>query len=387
MTTIQGEVAPGWEPVRDAFAANFTERGDVGAGCAVVHQGRLVVDLVGGSKDQARTQPYGPDTLQLVFSTTKGMTAICVALCLQRGWLRVDQRVRELWPDLPADVTVEQLMSHQAGLITVEPPLTLEQALDWDAVVKGLEGTTPEWEPGSTHGYHALTYGWLAGELVRRSDPQHRSLGQFFAEEVAAPLGLETWIGLPAAHEPRVSPMIPGPPPSDPAVLAMMLEMMGPASRGGRALSMSGTFGALAGEGMAWNLPQVHAAQIGAANGITNARSLARMYGATVAEVDGVRLLTPATVDEVRRPRVKAPDACLLAETSFGVGFMLDSAFNPLLSSGSFGHPGAGGSLGFADPDTQIGFGYVMNQMQTNLSADPRQGALIAAVRDCAAGA
>lgn len=382
MTTVQGEVAPGWEPVRDAFAANFDERGDVGAGVAVYHRGRLVVDLLGGHRDLDRTVPYGPDALQLVFSTTKGMTAVCVALCLQRGWLSTGTRVRDLWPELPADVTVEQLMSHQAGLVTVEPPLAFEQALDWDTVVKGLEGTEPLWAPGTAHGYHAVTYGWLAGELVRRSDPRGRSLGRFFAEEVAAPLGLETWIGLPASHEPRVAPLFPSAPPSDPAIVAMMEAMMGPSTTGGKALSMSGAFTPADGR-LVWNLPELHAAEIGAANGITNARSLARMYASTVSDVDGVRLLAPDTVADARTARSKAPDKCLLVETSFGIGFMLDTGFNPLLTPGSFGHPGAGGSLGFADPEAEVGFGYVMNQMQMGLAADPRQGALIAAVRSC----
>jgi len=382
MTTIQGEVAAGWEPVRDAFAANFTERGDLGAGVAVVHHGRLVVDLVGGHRDRDRTVPYGPDALQLVFSTTKGLTAVCVGLCLQRGWLSTTQPVRELWPELPAEVTVEQLMSHQAGLVTVEPPLTLAEALDWDTVVRGLEGTTPLWEPGTRHGYHAITYGWLAGELVRRSDPQHRSLGRFFADEVAGPLGLDTWIGLPASEELRVARLFGSAPPSDPALIEQLLATMGPATLGGRALSMSGAF-AMGGKDLPWNKPEVRAAQIGGANGVTNARSLARLYGSLVGSVDGVRLFDAATVELMRAPRVAGPDECLLAETSFGVGFMLDTAFNPLLGRGSFGHPGAGGSLGFADPETGIGFGYVMNQMQQNLSADPRQGALLDAIRAC----
>jgi CubicO group peptidase (beta-lactamase class C family) len=382
MTVIDGEVAPGWESVHDAFAANFAERGEVGAGVAVVHDGRLVVDLVGGHRDRDRSIPYGRDALQLVFSTTKGIVAACVALCVRRGWLDPTAPVRSLWPELPADVSVEQLMSHQAGLITIEPALSLEQCLDWDTAVKGLEGTSPDWEPGTAHGYHAITYGWLAGELVRRSDPQHRSLGTFLAEEIAAPLGLETWIGLPAAEQPRVARLMGAPPPTDPELLAQMAERMGPGTRGARALTVSGAF-AMTGHDLPWNKPEVRAAELGGANAVTNARSLARLYGAMLAEVDGVRLLDDDTVETARRPRVNGPDACLIMDTTFGLGFMLDSDFNPLLGPRSFGHPGAGGSLGFADPETGVGFGYVMNQMQTNLAADPRPAALMAAVRDC----
>jgi CubicO group peptidase (beta-lactamase class C family) len=157
---------------------------------------------------------------------------------------------------------------------------------------------------------------------------------------------------------------------------------MGPGTVGGKALTMSGAF-PMAGGQLPWNRPEVRAAELAAANGVTNARSLARMYGALVAPVDGVRLFEPGTVEEMRRERVRASDACLVAETAFGIGFMLDTEFNPLLSAGSFGHPGAGGSLGFADPEAGIGFGYVMNQMQAGLAADPRQEALIEAVRSC----
>jgi CubicO group peptidase (beta-lactamase class C family) len=382
MTVIEGDVASGWETVRDAFRANFAERGDVGAGVAVVHNGQLVVDLVGGHRDRDRSTPYGRDALQLVFSTTKGVTAACVGLCLQRGWLEPTTPVRSLWPELPADVTVEQLMSHQAGLITIEPPLSLDDCLNWDTAVKGLEGTTPDWDPGTRHGYHAITYGWLAGEVVRRSDPKHRSLGTFLAEEIAGPLGLELWIGLPATQQPRVARLMGAPPPTDPELLAQMAERMGPGTRGARALTVSGAF-AMTGHDLPWNKPEVRAAELGGANAVTNARSLARLYGAMVAEVDGVRLLDDDTVETARQPRVSGLDACLIVDTTFGLGFMLHSDFNPLLGPGSFGHPGAGGSLAFADPETGIGFGYVMNQMQTNLAADPRPAALIAAIRRC----
>ncbi|MCU1503418.1 MAG: putative esterase [Ilumatobacteraceae bacterium] len=349
---------------------------------AVFHRGRPVVDLTGGYRDRGRTVPYGPDALQLVFSTTKGVVAACVALCVQRGWLDPAAPVQTLWPQLPAAVTVEQLMSHQAGLITIEPSLTLEECLDWDTAVGALERTVPDWEPGTRHGYHAITYGWLAGELVRRADPAHRSLGTFLAEEISAPLGLDLWIGLPANEEPRVARLLGAPAPTDPVELAQIAERMGPGTRGARALTVSGAF-AMAGRGLPWNKPEVRAAELGGANAITNAHSLAKLYGAMVAEVDGVRLLDADTVDAVRRARVSGTEACMGVEMTFGLGFMLDNEFNPLLAAGSFGHPGAGGSLGFADPDSGIGFGYVMNQMHGGLAADPRPAALIDAVRRC----
>lgn len=381
MTPIDGTVAAGWEPVREAFTANFDDLGEVGAGVAVYRNGELVVDLVGGHRDRDRVVPYG-DALQLVFSTTKGLTAVCVAICVQRGWLDPAAPVHDLWPELPADITVDQLMSHQAGLIAVDEQLTLEQALDWDTMIAALNATTPTWAPGSRHGYHALTYGWLAGELVRRCDPQGRSLGRFLAEEVVAPLGIEMWIGLPADKEPRVARLLGGPLPTDPEVLAEMVRRSGPGTLGERALTLNGAF-PMTGRGLPWNQPAVRAAEVPGANGVTNARGLAKMYASLVSEVDGVRLFDHETVEMVRRARVSGDDACLSRHTSFGFGFMLDNDSNPLLSSGSFGHPGAGGSLGFADPESGIGFGYVMNQMQTNLSADPRPTRLIDAVRSC----
>lgn len=382
MTTTSAQVVPGWEAVRDAFEANFRDRDEVGAAVAVTHRGRLVVDLVGGHRDRDRTVPYGPDALQLVFSTTKGVAAVCVALCVQRGWLDPAGPVRAVWPDFPADLSVEQVMSHQAGLVTIEPARTMDELLDWETAVASLMATTPAWEPGTRHGYHAITYGWLAGELVRRSDPRHRSIGTFLAEEASAPLGLDLWIGLPDGQQPRVARLLAGAPPEDPELLAQVAARMGPGTLGEKALTVSGAF-PMTGRGLPWNRPEVRAAELAGANAVTNARSLARLYGATVASVDGVRLLDAATVDEARRPRVDGPDACLATPSRFGLGFMLDGPFCPMLGPGSFGHPGAGGSLAFADPEAEVGFAYVMNQMQTNLAGDPRAGALVDAVRSC----
>jgi CubicO group peptidase (beta-lactamase class C family) len=291
-----------------------------------------------------------------------------------------------MWPAFPGDITVEQLMSHQAGLVTIEPPLTMAECLETTTALRALERTIPVWEPGSRHGYHAITFGWLAGEVVRLADPQHRSLGRFLREEIAQPLALEMWIGLPDDLQARVARLVGAPPPDDPAELAVLAARSAPGTLAERALTVSGAF-PMVGRGLPWNKPEVRAAELGGANAVTNARSLAKLYGAMVADVDGVRLTTDETVEVVRRPRVVGPDACLDVETSFGLGFMLGTDFNPLLGAGSFGHPGAGGSLGFADPETGIGFAYVMNQMRAGLAADSRPAALIAAIRDCVPGA
>jgi CubicO group peptidase (beta-lactamase class C family) len=392
-TEINGRVEPGWEKVRDAFAANFDEYSEVGASFCLYHQGRPVVDLAGGWVDGEAGTPYTHQSLQNVFSTTKGATAICAHLLVQRGLLDLDAPVSSYWPEFAAagkaDVPVRMLLCHQVGLPTIDARLTLEQVCAVTPVVEALADQAPYWEPGTAHGYHALTYGWLVGEVVRRIDG--RSVGRFFAEEIAAPLGLDFWIGLPEAEEPRVAPLLPmvmlGERP-DPSQLseqdkARMAAMMSPDSLILRALSLNGAVDALGAGENPFNTRAVHATEMPAANGMTNGASLARLYASTIGELDGVRILEDKTVDAARRTHAKGDDKVLLAESHFGAGFMLDGVLCPLLSSGSYGHPGAGGSLGFADPEAGIAFGYVMNQMATGIAGDPRNIALIEAVRAC----
>jgi CubicO group peptidase (beta-lactamase class C family) len=387
--TIAGTVAPGWEAVRHAFADNWERYEETGAAVAVYHHGRPVVDLTGGWFDRGRTQRYGDEALQLVFSTTKGVTAVAVAQCVERGLLDYDERVANYWPEFGTagkdDVTVAQLLSHQAGLITV-PGITLDEALDWATVTARLASTEPLWTPGDGHGYHALTYGWLAGELVRRVDPAGRSFSQWVQDEIAAPLDLELWVGLPEEQEGRVSPLIAGSPPApdDPAA-EMMARFFGPGSLAYRALYLDEAFAPSASGQVAFNSREVRAACIPAANGVTNARSLARMYAATLGPVDGVQLLDPAVVDRARvtvTPE-NEPDRCLIMPTTFGMGFMTHGFFTPYLGPGSFGHPGAGGSVAFAQPESGVAFAYVMNQMASNLAGDRRAADLMDAVQSC----
>ncbi|MDO9173641.1 MAG: serine hydrolase domain-containing protein [Actinomycetota bacterium] len=374
--TIEGFVAPGWEGVRDAFAENLSVTEEVGAGTAVYHRGEKVIDLTGGWFDEAQSRPYDADVLQLVFSTTKGITAIAVGMCVQRGLLAYDQPVSRYWPEFAAHdkgaATVAQLLSHQCGLFSVQGELTMEEALDWDTITSRLADTAPEWPIGSTHGYHAVTFGFLAGELVRRVDPQHRNIGRFVQDEIAGPLGVEFYIGLPEDLEPRVSPLIGGmtTQSDDPNVQAMIDMFMGPASNAGRALSLNG---ALSGDGL-FNTRAVHAAEIPAANGITNAASLARIYAATLGPIDGVQLIDEATRDVARTTvtPVGEADACLVVGTTFGMGFMTSGMFSPFAGPGSYGHPGAGGSVGFAHPEHHLALGYVMNRMAANLASDVR---------------
>lgn len=388
----KGTVEPGWEAVRDAFDANLASGEEVGCAASVYHRGRKVVDLWGGHVDQARTEAYAEDTLQLVFSTTKGITAIAVAMCVERGLLDYDSPVSRYWPEFAdhgkADASVAQLLSHQCGLYTVDGDITLAEALDWSTVTSRLASTAPRWPIGTAHGYHALTYGWLAGELVRRVDG--RSLGAFVQDEIVGPVGGELWIGLPEEHEPRVSPMIGGLGPAsdentDPAIKAMLEQFLGPDSPGGQALSLNGAF---SGDGT-FNRRDVHAAEIPAANGITNARTLARIYAATIGEVDGVRLVSPDIVDRARTTVTpeNEPDRCLIMPTTFGMGFMTHGPFSMYTGPGSYGHPGAGGSVAFAHPERQLAAAYVMNKMASNLANDVRAQRIADAAAACASAA
>lgn len=390
MTMVNGTVAAGFEAVRDEFERNFAEHGDVGAGVAVYVDGELVVDLVGGTHKDGT--PYGPDALQLVFSSTKGVAAIALHLLVQRGQIRLDTVVADVWPEFGAqgkgEVTVGDVLAHRAGLPAIDATLPAAEVLAVTPIVDALAAAEPLWEPGTAHGYHAITYGWLVGEILRRVDG--RTMGTFVAEELSDPLGLDLWIGLPDDLHDRVSPLIMGSPGDmnlDPSTMpeevkAVLAEMatafMDPNSITNRALSMNGVFGP---GGVTWNDPDVWRSEIPAANGITNARSLAKLYAATVGEVDGVRILDPDTVRAATVERSAGPDGTLIVPTRFGAGFFLSSTFSPLMGEGSFGHAGAGGSLGFADPNAKVGFAYVMNKMSASLSDDPRTRGLIDAVK------
>lgn len=385
MTDIQGWCAPGWEGVAEAFARNFEVHGDVGAGTAVHHDGRLVVDLWGGT--------YRRDTLQLVFSTTKGWTAALANLLVERGELDLDAPVASYWPEFAAegkgDIPVRWLLTHQAGLAYPTERCTLEDVLAWDPVVAKLASSTPLWEPGTAHGYHAVTYGFLVGEVLRRITG--RTVGQLLQREISGPLGIDAWIGLPADQEHRVEPLVGQITPDlgadvDPVRRALIEQFIGPDTMLGRALSCHGALPAAA-----FNEPEVRAAEIPAANGVTDARSLSRLYAALVGDLDaderfpaGRRILAPETVEAAATRQTSGNDLVLFVETTFGLGFFTSSPFAPYGGPRAFGHAGAGGSVGFADPEHGIAFGYVMAKMETNLSGDPRTRSLVRATYDAA---
>ena len=381
MTDINGVTASGFDGVRAAFEANFDKGLEIGASFSAYYRGEKVVDLWGGIADVDRGRAWNEDTTALVFSTTKGATAICANKLAQEGLLDVDAPVAQYWPEFAQGgkdtIPVKFLLSHQAGLAWVDGDMTLDQALSWDPVVDALAQQVPHYQPGSQHGYHATTYGWLVGEVVRRITG--KSVGTYFHEEIAAPLGLDFWIGLPESEEPRVATLVGGLADpaitTDPEVAKLIAEIMGPDTVLGRALFAPG--GALS-DPEVWNTRALHAAEVPAANGIGDARSLARMYAACIGEVDGIRLLTPEQLQRATTQLTTGPNTVLLdMDIQFGLGFMLHSTLIELGGPRSFGHFGAGGSVGWADPEADLAFGYVMNRMDMGLAGDIRSYELI----------
>jgi CubicO group peptidase (beta-lactamase class C family) len=385
---VRGSVAAGWEPVRDAFARNFTERGETGAAVAVHHRGRVVADLWGGTR--AAGLPWEAGTLAVLRSVTKGVAAVVPLLLHQRGLLDLDAPVAAYWPEFAArgkeDVRVRHLLAHQAGLPAPVRPLTLAEAVDGRTGPRMLAAQAPEWRPGTEHGYHAHTYGWLLGELVARVTGI--SLGRWFAREVAGPLGLDLWIGLPASERDRVAEAedVPAPPPPPGSGLrARPRPDVADAYRDPASLTRRAFDAVDFGPGVpAVHDPAFFGAELPASGGIATARALARLHAALTGPVDGTpALFTPATLERARTPVADGPDRVLVVRTLFGAGFLLHAPASPLLGPGSFGHPGRGGPLAFADPATGTGFGYVTRAMQRGVTSDPRAQALVRAVRDC----
>ncbi|MEU3509019.1 serine hydrolase domain-containing protein [Streptomyces longwoodensis] len=385
---VNGAVAEGFEPVGEAFAANFRTLGERGAAVAVYRDGHRVVDLWGGTRDVDGTQPWERGTAQIVRSATKGVVSAALLLLHQRGELDLDAPVRTYWPEYKAagkeHTRVRDLLAHRAGVPVLDRPLTPAEAADPDLAAAAVAAQAPVWEPGTAHGYHAQTFSWLTGELVRRVTG--RSAGAWIAEHVAGPAAADFWLGLPAAEAHRVGRVgrLQAPEPAGTLRVrpkrAVADAYADPGSLTRRAFA---AITPLPDE----NDPAYRAAVLPASNGIATADGLARLYAALIGEVDGGRrLFTPDTVELARGERSAGPDRVLVVPTRFGLGPMLHGTASPLLSPGSFGHPGRGGALGFADPESGIAFGYVTNGFRSSVTADPRAQALVRAVRTALAG-
>ncbi|CAL9308062.1 hypothetical protein SUDANB180_03297 [Streptomyces sp. enrichment culture] len=380
---VNGTVAEGFEPVREAFAGNFARLGERGAAVAVYRDGHRVVNLWAGTRDIDGTAPWEPGTAQIVRSATKGVAAAALLLLHQRGELDLDAPVGTYWPEFKAAgkerARVWHLLAHRAGVPVLDRPLTPAEAADPDLGAAAVAAQAPVWEPGTDHGYHAQTYSWLTGELLRRVTG--RPVGEWMSEEIAGPVGADLWLGLPEAERARAGRVGPAATPETAGGLrtrpkrAVAEAYADPDSLTRRA------FAAITPQPDE-NDPGYHAAALPASNGIATADGLARFYAALIGEVDGgTRLFTPETMEAARAERSAGPDRVLVAGTRFGLGYMLHGAASPLLSPGSFGHPGRGGALAFADPESGIAFGYVTNGFRASVTADPRAQALVRAVR------
>ena len=379
---VQGFVKPGFERVRDAFTENFTRRHELGGACCAYYRGEKVVDLWGGIRNKSTGEPWQEDTMVIMYSATKGLAAMTMAIAHSRGWLDYEKRVASYWPEFAQNgkeaITVRQLLAHQAGLFALDEPVTRELVSDPDRLATVLARQKPEWPAGSRQAYHAITLGFYQAELMRRIDPRHRTLGQFFQDEIATPLGIDLYIRLPEdIPNSRLATM----------TGATRLEMvMGfPWRLAADALNPHSKIArALAGSTLAHDASRIYARdfEVPSGGGVGTARGLARAYSAfaTFGELG----LTQQTLRLLAAPATPPThgfyDECMKGEARFSLGFFRPSQEWRFGSWNSFGSPGAGGAMGFADPTFGIGYGYVTSKGGTNLAGDPRDVALSTAL-------
>ncbi len=377
---VEGQASCGFGVVREAFAENFTERGELGGGCCAYYQGEKVVDLWGGIRNKQTGEPWHEDTMVIVHSATKGLAAMTLAVAHSRGWLDYEERVAHYWPEFAQNgkeaITVRHLLAHQAGLFAFDEPVDRSVVADVDRLAIVLARQKPAWEPGTRQAYHGITLGFYQSELLRRIDPRHRTLGQFFQDEIASPLGLDVYIRLPedipnsrlaTIARPRTIDMVLGFP------LRFAFEVMNPRAKIVRALR---------GSEYPHDEQRIYARNFEVPSGgaVGTARAIAHAY--SVFATGGRELgLRQETLDLLAAPAVPATrggfyDECLKGPVQFSLGFMKPSPAWPFGAPRSFGSPGSGGSLGFADPEIGVGYAYVTSQMGTSLTGDPRDVAL-----------
>ncbi len=379
---VEGRVSRGFEVVREAFAENFARRGELGGACCAFHRGEKIVDLWGGVRNRETGEPWERDTMVLVWSASKGLSAMPLAVAHSRGWLDYEARVAAYWPEFAQHgkekITVRQLLAHQAGLFAFDEPVDPSVIADLDRLAVVLARQKPAWAPGTRQAYHAVSLGFYEGELMRRVDPRHRSLGQFFQDEIAAPLALDVYIRLPEEiPNARLATLAP---PGQFDMLRMpprlILDSLNRRSVVYRAL--------LSNPGCAFvrdtNRVYIRNVEVPSGGVVGTARGIARAYG--VFASGGRELgLSPATLDLLAAPAVPPAsgvfyDDFFRANLQFSLGFFKPGGVWRFGGARSFGAPGSGGSLGFADPDADVGYAYVTSQMGTALTGDPRDVAL-----------
>ena len=379
---IEGHVSPDFESVRDVFTDNFLRRRELGGACAVYHRGQRVIDIWGGVRDKQTGKPWEQNTMVVVHSATKGLAAMTMALLHSRGRLDYDERVSTYWPEFAQNgketITVRQLLAHQAGLFAFDEPVDRYTIADLDRLAIIMARQTPAWRPGTRQAYHALTLGFYEGELMRRLDPARRTIGRFFHDEIATPLGIDVYLRLPytVANErlatlapPGFIQMLRGFPPR------LALDTLNHRSNIYRALVVN------PGAGVYIDPLHVYAREleVPSGNAVGTARGIAHAYG--VFATNGHELgLRQETLNLLAAPAIPPAngfhDQCLHADAQFSLGFMKPSAAVPFGGPRSFGAPGAGGAMGFADPDAGIGYAYVTSRMGTHIAGDPRDIAL-----------
>jgi len=390
----EGVCRPGFERVAEAFKENFDRKGEIGASVCLTVGGETVVDLWDGLADRKTQAPWTRDTVSIVFSCTKGATALCAHVLASRGKLDLDAPVSELWPEFAQHgkerVTTRMMLDHSSAVPAVRAKVKDDGPYDWDYMTGRLADEVPFWEPGTRNGYHGFTFGWTVGEMVRRASG--KSLGAFFHEEIAGPLGLDFWIGLPEEIEPRVAPVVPHVYKPADAVTPFMRDL----ATNKQSIPALFYFNNGAWRSGGANTRAGHAAEIGAANGITNARGLAGMYAPLAnggSMGGGGNLVDARTLARMAEVSMAThDDATLRIPTRFALGFMKsmdnrkrslaatlwgEACDSVILGSAAFGHVGAGGSLGFADPAAGLSFGYTMNRMGPGLLMNERGQALV----------
>jgi CubicO group peptidase (beta-lactamase class C family) len=377
---VEGHVSSGFEGVRETFSDNFTRRGELGGACCAYVRGEKVVDLWGGIRHKPSGDPWERDTMVVIHSATKGLAAMTLALAHSRGWLDYEERVCTYWPEFAQQgkerITVRQLLAHQAGLFAFDEPVDRDVVADLDRLAEVMARQRPRWTPGTRQAYHALTLGFYEGELLRRVDPARRSLGRFFQEEIATPLGEDVYLRLPdSIPNSRLAPLAPPGALDMLWMLPMRLLALNHRSNIYRALVVN------PGSNVYLDEQRVYARdlEVPSGNGVGTARGIAHAYGvfASGGRELGVR---QKTLDLLAAPAVPPArgfrDACLKGNVQFSLGFMKPGGVWTFGSPSSFGSPGSGGSLGFADPEAGVGYAYVTGQMGTSLTGDPRDVAL-----------
>ncbi|TQL44922.1 CubicO group peptidase (beta-lactamase class C family) [Homoserinimonas aerilata] len=381
---VHGHVVAGFEPVRDAFAAAFDEQPTMGAALAIRHNGVVVVDLWGGVADERTGSPWEEDTLSVIFSCTKGLVSVLAARLVQEGLIDYWAPVSRYWPEFAAagksSVRVKDVLAHRSGVSAPRHPMTVDDITDWDTVVTHLAAQEPLWEPDTGYAYHALTHGWLMGEIIRRVTG--KTVGEYFSEVVAIPLGADAWIGLPEKQQSRVAHLQVG------STLAELVAQQEAARPSGvtdwseRAMTLGGALPPeLVGTDSGFNNPVVRAAEIPGAGGIATARALASIWSATIGETDGVRLLEDSAIEAATELQSEGPPVWDVPGPwpRWGMGLQLDSEPRRFVTERGFGHDGAGGQAAFADPGAGIGFAFLTNRMEA--IADVRATRIVDSLR------